>query len=53
MFAARSGFANNKWQCTQNDFRYNCAGADMMLSVVKKKMEAAEQKAQLKAFERK
>ena len=45
MFTARSGFAKNKWQCTQNDFRYNCAAADVMLSVVKKKMEAAELKA--------
>ena len=53
MYVARSGFANNKWQCTQNDFRFNFAAVDAMLIAVKGKMEVAKQNAQLEKFKRK
>jgi len=53
MYVARSGFANNKWQCTRNDFAFRCAAADAMLNAVKRKMEVADQRSQLKKFERK
>jgi hypothetical protein len=42
MFAVRSGFQNNKWQCTENDFRFTCAAADGILCAVTKKKELAE-----------
>ena len=50
MFTARSGFAKNKWQCSENDFRFICAAADGMLRAVTQKKELADQKAELKPF---
>jgi hypothetical protein len=50
MFVARTGWGNNKWQCSPMNFGLDCNQAWTMLNGIKKKKTDAEQKKELAPF---